>query len=182
MQRQGGVSVPVEANEAAVLVAEVRDFIASRRMLCIASLTRDGRPHASTAPFLASDGCFYLLLSDLSEHAINLRAYSQASVLLQADEVDTRQPFARLRLSFEVEVVLIERDQPLWRSRIERMRERFGAIVDQLVQLQDFNLFELRPSRGRYVKGFGRAYELDGLEQQLVLHVQSGAEGDSGGT
>lgn len=176
MQRKDGGNTPVAEDEATAKVAEVRDFIATRQLLNLASLTPDGRPLASTAPFLAADGVFCLLLSDLSEHAASLRTHPRASIMLNADECDTRQPFARLRVSFDVEAVLIRRELPLWQRRIDQMRQKFGAIIDQLIQLQDFNLFELRPGRGRYVKGFGKAYALDGLEDQVLVHLKGGNE------
>lgn len=163
-----------KTDDGAELVAEVRDFIASRKLLNLASLTAGGHPHASTAPFLAADGNFYLFISDLSEHAANLKGDSRASVIFNADESDTRQPFARLRVTFNVEAGVVGRDDPLWQRRIEQMGEKFGPVVDHLKDLEDFHLFELKPSGGRYVKGFGRAYALEGLERQVALHLKDG--------
>ncbi|MFC6669919.1 pyridoxamine 5'-phosphate oxidase family protein [Marinobacterium aestuariivivens] len=151
------------ADDDPALIAEVQDFIASRKLLFLASLTPGGRSHASTAPFLVVDGRFYLFLSDLSEHAVNLKTNPHASLMLAADEADTRQPFARLRLSFDVEAALIGRDDPRWTPLLERIGERFGSVIDQLRTLADFNLFELVPANGRYVKGFGKAYRIGRL-------------------
>lgn len=161
-------------DEGAALVAEVREFIASRKLLNLASLSAEGHPHASTAPFLAADGNFYLFISDLSEHAANLKADSRASVIFNADERDTSQPFARLRVTFNVQAGLIGREVDLWHTRIRQMREKFGPVIDHLKDLQDFHLFELVPSGGRYVKGFGQAYALEGMEKQVALHLKDG--------
>lgn len=163
-----------ETDEGAELVAEVRDFIASRKLLNLASLTPQGHPHASTAPFLAADGNFYLFISDLSGHANNLKGDSRASVIFNADEGDTKQPFARLRVTFNVEAGIIAREDTLWQTRIGQMQEKFGPVIDHLKDLEDFNLFELKPSGGRYVKGFGKAYALEGLERQVALHLKDG--------
>jgi hypothetical protein len=162
------------ADEGAALVAEVREFIGARKLLNLASLTAEGHPHASTAPFLAADGNFYLFISDLSEHAANLKANSQASVIFNADESETKQPFARLRVTFNVQAGLIGREVQLWQTRIEQLREKFGPVIDHLKDLQDFHLFELKPSGGRYVKGFGKAYALEGMVKQVALHLQDG--------
>ncbi|GGO84707.1 heme utilization protein HutZ [Marinobacterium nitratireducens] len=169
MKHLGPAASATETDESAALLIEVREFIASRSTLNLATLTPDGKPHASTAPFLAFDGCFFLLLSGLSAHAVNLRTHPQASILLQADECESHQPFARLRLGFEVQALPVGRDEARWRFCTEKMRQRFGAIIDQLTQLPDFTLFELRPAAGRYVKGFGRAYELDAAETRQVV-------------
>ncbi|MFD1217457.1 HugZ family pyridoxamine 5'-phosphate oxidase [Microbulbifer celer] len=163
-----------KTNDGADLVAEVRDFIATRKLLNLASLTADNHPHASTAPFLAADGNFYLFISDLSEHAANLKANNKASVIFNADEADTKQAFARLRVTFNVDAAIIDREQPLWQQRIEQLREKFGPVIDHLKDLEDFHLFELKPSGGRYVKGFGQAYALEGLEKQVALHLKDG--------
>lgn len=160
--------------DGADLVAEVRDFIGARKLLNLASLTEDGQPHASTAPFLAADGNFYLFISDLSEHAANLKANSKASVIFNADEGDTKQAFARLRVTFNVAASIIVRELPLWNTRIEQLREKFGPVMDHLKNLEDFHLFELKPSAGRYVKGFGQAYALEGMEKQVALHLKDG--------
>lgn len=170
---------PTEQNassldDSAVLVAEVRQFIASRKLLNLASLCSDGQPHASTAPFLAADGNFYLFISDLSEHCANLKADSRASLIFNADESETKQPFARLRVTFNVRAGLVGREVELWQTRIRQMREKFGPVIDHLKELEDFHLFELQPSAGRYVKGFGRAYALEGMEKQVALHLKDG--------
>ena len=161
-------------NDGADLVAEVRDFIATRKLLNLASLTEDGLPHASTAPFLAADGKFYLYISELSEHCANLKTNSRASVIFNADEADTKQAFARLRVTFNVEANTIERGLPEWQKRIDQLREKFGPVMDHLKGLEDFHLFELKPSGGRYVKGFGQAYALEGMEKQVALHLKDG--------
>lgn len=168
------VNPPADGDSSTDLVAEVRDFIGTRKLLNLATLTAQGMPHASSAPFLAADGCFYLFISDLSEHAANLKANCKASVIFNADEADTKQAFARLRVTFNVEADLIGREVPLWQTRIEQMREKFGPVMDQLKDLPDFHLFELKPGDGRYVKGFGQAYALDGLERQVARQLKSG--------
>ncbi|WP_043319282.1 HugZ family protein [Microbulbifer sp. HZ11] len=163
-----------KTSDGADLVAEVRDFIATRKLLNLASLAADGQPHASTAPFLAADGNFYLYISDLSEHCANLKANSKASVIFNADEADTKQAFARLRVTFNVVASIVGRGEELWLQRIEQLREKFGPVMDHLKDLEDFHLFELKPSAGRYVKGFGQAYALEGLEKQVALHLKDG--------
>ncbi|MCQ3828899.1 pyridoxamine 5'-phosphate oxidase family protein [Microbulbifer elongatus] len=174
MTDQNAQQAAPKTNEGADLVAEVRDFIATRKLLNLASLTEDGQPHASTAPFLAADGNFYLYISELSEHCANLMAHNKASVIFNADEADTKQAFARLRVTFNVVANTIGRGEDLWQQRIGQLREKFGPVMDHLKDLEDFHLFELQPSAGRYVKGFGQAYALEGLEKQVALHLTDG--------
>ncbi|MCH9691146.1 MAG: pyridoxamine 5'-phosphate oxidase family protein [Gammaproteobacteria bacterium] len=161
-------------NKSAEILHEVREFVLSRKLLNLASLSKESLPHASTAPFLLADGNFYLFISDSSEHTANLKANSHASIIFNADEVETKQPFARLRVTFNVQATLIDREAPLWTERMAQMREKFGAVVEHLQNLLDFHLFELKPSGGRYIKGFGEAYALDGMGEKVALHLQLG--------
>ena len=48
-------------------------------------------------------------------------------------------------------------------SGIKALRDRQGALVETLTSLADFRLFLLVPQSGRYVVGFGKAYELKQL-------------------
>ena len=52
------------------------------------------------------------------------------------------------------------RDHPEWERGIKALRDRQGALVETLTSLADFRLFLLMPQSGRYVVGFGKAYEL----------------------
>jgi hypothetical protein len=65
------------------------------------------------------------------------------------------------------------RDHPDWESGIKALRDRQGALVETLTSLADFRLFLLVPQSGRYVVGFGKAYELKATSLFLVdYHLQ----------
>ena len=51
-----------------------------------------------------------------------------------------------------------------------------GERIDNLSELADFKLFRLTPTGGRYVKGFGRAYTLEGgtLAGGDIGHLREG--------
>ena len=70
---------------AARLSQEVLDFIETRKTLQLASLTEEGAPFASYAPFAIGENCLYVLLSALAVHAVYLKAYPKASVLINED-------------------------------------------------------------------------------------------------
>lgn len=172
--QQTGLKPEATESKTAAIIGEVSAFVQSRKLLNLASLSGGAQPHASTAPFLSADGHFYLFISDSAEHTANLKANPCASVIFNADEVETKQPFARLRVTFNVQARLIDREAPLWATRMAQMREKFGPVVEHLQTLLDFNLFELKPGDGRYIKGFGEAYTLNGMGDQLAQHLQLG--------
>ena len=144
------------------LIQEINGFIHSRKSLQLATLTIEGEPYASYAPFSIGDGALYVLISDLAVHAINLKNNPAASVLILEDEASADELFARLRVNFSVRAELIEVADGRRAGIINGMVQRLGERVRDLSELTDFRLFKLVPVSGRYVKGFGRAYAITG--------------------
>ncbi len=155
---------------------EVQSFIDSRRSLMLSSLTIEGEPYASYAPFAFKDGEIYVLLSEIAIHALNLQANPTASVLIVEDEDSAKELFARRRVNYKVQAQHIETTSPGWEEGIKILSARLGNRIDNLSQLSDFKLFKLIPQSGRYVKGFGRAFTLEGTGTQGmgVSHLRDG--------
>lgn len=142
------------------LIRKVRDFVDRCKSLQLATVAQDGRPHASYAPFYRSDdGDFHVFVSTLSSHTDNLSS-GVASILLIEDESRTFQIYARTRLGFSCECVRMQPDDANYQAVLDRMEQRHGAVIQTLRTLADFRLFRLRPGQGRFVLGFGQAYEV----------------------
>ena len=80
-------------------------------------------------------------------------------------------------------VEVIRGDAP-WDRGIAGLRDRHGGLVDTLITLSDFRLFHLLPQSGRYIVGFGQAYELKpGSLTTIDHHLQgpTGPQNDSAG-
>jgi putative heme iron utilization protein len=144
------------------LSEEVLDLVHSRRSLMLASTCEDGSPYASYAPFAVGDDCLYILVSDIAVHGLNLVREPRASVLVIEDEEGCGELFARIRVNYRVEAEQIESDSSEWREGVAKLVARHGERPQKLSELADFRLFRLTPKSGRYVKGFGRAYDLVG--------------------
>jgi putative heme iron utilization protein len=71
----------------------------------------------------------------------------------------------------------IHRKESLWPNGINALRTRHGALIDTLTTLSDFRLFLLAPSSGRYIVGFGQAYELKAQSLNAVDHQLQGPTG-----
>lgn len=155
---------------------EVMAFIGSRKSLQLASLTGEGTPYASYAPFAIGDDCLYVLISEIAVHATNLLHNPAASVLIIEDEDTAGELFARLRVNYTVEAQHIAVDSPEWQPAIDILSARHGERIVNLSQLSDFRLFRLVPTAGRFVKDFGRAYSLAGrsLAGEVVNHMRDG--------
>lgn len=121
-------------------------------------------PHVSYAPFAHINTGYFILISDITEHGQNLKKCPFVSAMMIQDESAARSIYARCRLSFESQAKLIDKSSMLGQQAIGALHERFGEIITQLSGLDDFNLYQLVPIKGRYVKGFGQAFELTGDE------------------
>jgi hypothetical protein len=156
--------------------AALEDHLARVKSLMLATLGNDGWPHASYAPFVRNvDGAFCIFVSDLSEHTENLRRAPNVSILLIEDEQDTRELFARRRLSLRARATIIPRADPDWARLANVFQQRFGGIVEVFRQLGDFRLVRLTPTGGSFVTGFGQAFELTGEQLDRLTHVDEAA-------
>lgn len=155
---------------------EVLTFINSRRSLQLASLDQEGVPFASYAPFAVGEECLYVLLSEIALHARNLLANPTASVLIIEDEDSASELFARIRVNYTVRAEHLEFDTVDWEAAMQALAARHGDRPRKLGEHADFKMFRLVPERGRYVKGFGKAYTLAGesLAGEVVDHLRDG--------
>lgn len=156
------------------LEPEVREFRDSRQTLQLATITPDGIPNASYAPFAFDSQAYYVLVSDIAAHGRNLKNNRQVSILMIEDESECKQIYARKRLTFDAQAELVERSSEIWVQGIEALKARFGEIIDDLSQLGDFNLYRLVPESGRYVKGFGQAFVISGDDMLDFVHLTQG--------
>lgn len=157
------------------LQEEIRLFRQQKKTLILASQSPDNQPLASYAPFIEDDeGCFYLLLSGLASHSINLQhhqsEHSTLSVLFIEDEQTARNLFARKRLNYSCTVDIWTREHPQWQEKINTLQNKFGKTIEVLAGLGDFNLYCLSPVQGHYVRGFGQAYKLENAVTPVFIN------------
>jgi putative heme iron utilization protein len=139
---------------------EISIFLTKQKSLMLSSLNDAGFPHASYAPFAHHENELFIFISQLAAHTQHLLTTSKAGVLMIEDESLSDDVFARTRLSYQMKVEAIDRDDDFWPQGIALLKQKLGDRIDLLSQLGDFVLFRLTPLEGRYVKGFGRAYEV----------------------
>jgi hypothetical protein len=141
---------------------EVESFLETFQTLVMASITPDGEPYASTAPYVRVDNDFYILISTVAQHGRNLLINPKISLLYVEDESQCVQPFARKRVTIEASASEIIRADEHFTRVIERFKAHFDIeLVNSLSNMGDFHLFKLSPKSGSVVMGFGKAYRLD---------------------
>jgi len=139
---------------------ETEAFLTKQQSLMLSSVNEAGSPHASYAPFVSHENELFIFISQLAAHTQHLLMTPKVGVLLIEDESLSDDVFARTRLSYRMQVEAVAREDAFWPHGIALLKQKLGDRIDLLSQLGDFVLFRLTPLDGRYVKGFGRAYEI----------------------
>jgi putative heme iron utilization protein len=142
-----------------------QDFLALRDNASsaqLATLNKYTTPEVSYAPCILFVGDYYLFLSQLASHTANLMRNPEVGLMLIEDESEAANPFARRRISLQGRAQPVERDSDLFKSVISLFHRRFGKVMKIIEPLPDFQLFCVGVTSGRFVRGFGQAYELTG--------------------
>jgi len=154
-----------------------REYLALRNQAgnaLLATIADDQTPAASYAPLAWLDGYCYLFLSELAMHTRNLKRCSSISLMLIEAEADAANPFARRRITMNGSVIVIARDDPLFDPVLAEFHRRFGKIMRVIEPLPDFSLFRVCLQAGRFVRGFGQAYDLSGERLDELVHIDPG--------
>ena len=164
------------------LSGQCLQFIDQFHSVLIGTSDTSGDPDVSYSPVIYHDNRFYILISQLSPHTEHLYQRPTAALLFIEDERDSEQIYARRRLSFSCSAQPCKRDDQTWRTLIPLFQSKFGPIIDTLTGLNDFVLFQLQPTQGRWVTGFGRAYGFSGLDFRQPKHLGSDSGNDNSGS
>ncbi|MEJ6080704.1 pyridoxamine 5'-phosphate oxidase family protein [Vibrio sp. 1-Bac 57] len=157
-----------------LLEAEILDFINSKKTLQLATVDVKAKPNASYAPFVYFEQGFYVLISELARHTQNILNNPSASLMLIEEESEAKNLYARVRLTFDAEAVIVSRETQQWQDVIELMINRLGNTEQGLSQFTDFHLVKLKVKQGLYVKGFGQAYQVLANDLAHQIHINKG--------
>jgi hypothetical protein len=118
----------------------------------------DGWPYASLVlPALDGEGAPLLLLSDLAEHAKNLKADAHCSLLYDGT-MRLDDPLTGPRVTVMGEMRLIENPE-LLKTFVER-----HPSAQIYAGFKDFRLYRMTIARAHLVAGFGAIHWIDGRE------------------
>lgn len=154
---------------------EIDRLIEIHRSIELATVAKDGVPSVSYAPYVyRGQLTFDVFLSSLAEHTHNIANNNNVSLMVIADEKESPNLFARERIIVTGQARRHDRKSAEFELFVPHYRERFGAIVDTLVQLADFSLYSFEPVRAVYVKGFGQAYKIS-ADMSEIEHITNPA-------
>lgn len=162
---------PMDLN---VLKKEYQELVASMKSIFISTIGLDGLPFLSYAPFVEHEGKVYLYLSQIAEHYKNMENNPAVDIMLVADESETKNIFARERARFKGTAKNVGNEG--YEEVFTKFEQKFGVPTFKMLRTLDFSLFELTPTNGRYVVGFGQAYNVD-FPGEHFDHVNRDAHG-----
>jgi len=139
--------------------------------LLLATVSDEGVPNASYAPYVKRNNDYYIFISELSIHTGNIAKTGQVSVLFLEDENIAHHIFARKRVTLQCETIEIARDNEQHQLIMSLFKDKFGLFMEMLEKNRDFHLYRVRPLNGSYVAGFGRAFKIEGEDLKDIKHV-----------
>ncbi|NOU69581.1 heme iron utilization protein [Paenibacillus sp. LMG 31461] len=134
-------------------------FSEGLKTLMLSTVDDKGKPFTSYAPFVKKDGKLYIFISRIANHFRYMEKNPSVDVMLIEDEASTENLFARQRARFVCTATNIGNEDK--EDIFELFGERFGKQMIHVLKTLDFSLFELTTTEGRYVAGFGQAYDID---------------------
>ncbi len=148
--------------DAEAILEEAEHLISQFKTVQLATLNPQGNPEASYTPYVRVSGRYYIFISGLASHTANILHHPRLSLFFIQNEQDAKNLFARKRLTLDCDARPIAREHSQWRELMDAFQSWHGPTVELLRTLPDFQLFELIPKAGNYVKGFGQAFILEG--------------------
>lgn len=94
--------------------------------------------------------------------------------MMVEDESQAKSVHARKRLTFDTVATHFDKSSDEGQAGVAALVKRFGEMAENLSKLNDFNLYKLQPSGGRFVKGFGQAFNVSGNDLVDFLHLDEG--------
>ena len=151
-------------------------FMKEAKNVYISSVDENTKPEISYSPCVVdNEKNVYILVSDLSKRTLSLVQGHNVSLMFIEPEDQCEEMYARIRLIFECSSKQIERKTEKWNQQIPVFFDKFGDIINILESLSDFKMFCFSPVSGSYVKGFGKAYTIEGDGLDQISHVNFSA-------
>lgn len=144
------------------------EFINNCKSLLISSVNEEGTPFISYAPYVTHEDKIYIYISQISDHYRYVESNERIHVMLIEDEAKSPNIFARQRARWECETANLGNEGH--EEIFAKFDDVCGANMMKMLRGLDFSLFELSPLEGRYVIGFGQAFDVS-LSGSRFEHV-----------
>ena len=135
-------------------------LIRSTRIAALGTL-HDGEPNlAMVAYAFAEDfSAFYIHVSRLGRHTTDMENNPRVRLLITEADDGRLDPQTLARVSMHGTAEMLPRTDPGYAQVRNLYLQRFPE-AEQLFSFGDFHLWGIKPKGGRFVAGFGRAFNL----------------------
>lgn len=136
--------------------------------LFLSTVSKDGFPFASYAPFVEDENAeYYICISGFVPHAHNLVQTEKAAIMFIEDECKAAHPFGRKRMYFDADAEKFEPDDSQNEKIYDLFAKKFGDSASFITKMPDFRIYKLTPKNGSLVLGFGSAYNISDDKKSL---------------
>lgn len=146
-------------------------LIRSTRVAALATL-HEGEPNLAMVAYAFADDflAFYIYVSHLGKHTKDMETNPRVSLLICEADDQRADPQTLARVSLRGMAGIVPRTDAGYAQIKSTYLARFPAS-EQLFSLGDFNLWGIMSRSGRFVAGFGRAFNLvpEALRQVSTL-------------
>lgn len=154
------------------LAKEIDEFKRSFSSVIIASVDSKNNAISSYAPVIFDDNDIYIFISEVSEHYHSIKANpDKVEIMFIEDESKAKSVFVRIRLRYKVNAEILNRDQDFDRLFKLLKKQNPKTHVDMFYGVKDFHFVKLEVKKGRFVKGFGAAYEIDANQNINAVRI-----------
>ncbi|ULO04198.1 flavodoxin family protein [Campylobacter sp. RM12651] len=138
---------------------EIKNFKHSFKSVNIASVSKNNQVICSYAPIIFKNDEMFIFISEVAEHFSSIKNNSNnIEIMFLEDESKAKTIFARKRLKYQVNAKIVDdRREELF----EVLKEKYGNEVNIFSKMLDFHFIQLSIKSGRFVKGFGAAFDID---------------------
>lgn len=135
-------------------------LIRSTRIAALGTIHEGEANLAMVAYAFAEDfSAFYIHVSRLGKHTTDMENDPRVSLLITETDDHRLDPQTLARVSIRGTAEMFPRSDPSYAQVKTIYLERFPE-AEQLFSLGDFNIWKISPKSGRFVAGFGRAFNL----------------------
>jgi putative heme iron utilization protein len=135
-------------------------LIRETRIAALGTLHEEKPNLAMVAYSFAEDfSAFYIHVSRLGKHTVDMESDPHVSLLITETDDRRADPQTLARVSIRGTAEILPRNDPTYAQVKQKYLERFPE-AEQLFSLGDFNLWRIIQKGGRFVAGFGRAFNL----------------------
>lgn len=145
------------------------------RTLTLSVMLKDedgGGPDLHISPFARlTSGEFIIYTSHLSAAVRALLAGHEARAMLVADESQSQNIWARVRMRFDIKLEVIARDDVEFSPYCDKLAEATGPVMGLIRDFTDFHMFRITPQSGVLVTGFASAFSIEGPHFEIQEHL-----------